>query len=77
MQKEDIKDENGLENATPADSLPSSFKKFRRLPEIEAFYRYIYENDLRKEGKQILEKIIIKRRLMKMAQKLQKKTKKA
>lgn len=56
------------------EALPSSFKKFRRIPEVEAFYRFIYENDLRKEGKTIIDKILLKRRLVKAALKVQKKT---
>ena len=27
--------------------LPSSLKKFRQSPEIEGFYRFLYENELR------------------------------
>lgn len=58
---------------TDADALPSSFKKFRRVPEVEAFYRFIYENDLRKEGKVIIDKILMKRKMVKLAAKVQKK----
>lgn len=56
------------------EALPSSFKKFRRIPEVEAFYRFIYENDLRKEGKQIIDMILLKRKLIKAAMKVQKKS---
>gem|GEM_PF-4732270 len=38
-------------------SLPSSMKKFRQSPEIEGFYRFIYENDLRTEAFEIIDKI--------------------
>ncbi|AHI06910.1 hypothetical protein BDW_12050 [Bdellovibrio bacteriovorus W] len=41
-----------------SDSLPTSLKKFRQSPEIEGFYRFIYENDLQKETFEILDKII-------------------
>ena len=51
------------------DALPSSFKKFRRIPEVESFYRFIFENDLRKEGKVIIDKILLKRKLIRMAAK--------
>lgn len=61
-------------NADSGDALPSSFKKFRRIPEVESFYRFIYENDLRKEGKTIIDKILLKRKLIKMAAKAQKKS---
>ncbi|MCM2281906.1 MAG: hypothetical protein NDI61_08685 [Bdellovibrionaceae bacterium] len=45
-----------------SDSLPTSVKKFRQSPEIEGFYRFIFENDLRVEGYEILYKIIQRRR---------------
>ncbi len=45
-----------------SDSLPSSIKKFRQSPEIEGFYRFIYENDLQREACEILEKIIWRRK---------------
>ena len=45
-----------------SDSLPTSTKKFRQSPEIEGFYRFIFENDLRAEGFDILEKIIQRRK---------------
>ena len=32
-------------------------KNFRELPDIENFYRFIYENDLRRETKLLLEAI--------------------
>ncbi|MBK7845330.1 MAG: hypothetical protein IPJ71_16885 [Bdellovibrionales bacterium] len=39
----------------------SSLKKFRRSPEIEGFYRFIYENDLRIETGDVLDRIIVRR----------------
>lgn len=45
-----------------SDSLPTSVKKFRQSPEIEGFYRFIFENDLRAEGMEILERIIARRK---------------
>lgn len=41
-----------------SDSLPTSLKKFRQSPEIEGFYRFIFENDLQKETYEILDRII-------------------
>ncbi len=46
-----------------SDSLPTSTKKFRQSPEIEGFYRFIFENDLRAEGFEILERIIQRRKI--------------
>jgi hypothetical protein len=45
------------------DSLPTSSKKFRQSPEIEGFYRFVFENDLRAEGFEILERIIQRRKI--------------
>ena len=45
-----------------SDSFPSSLKKFRQSPEIEGFYRFIYENDLRAEAVEILDRIIVRRK---------------
>jgi hypothetical protein len=56
-----------------SDALPTSMKKFRQSPEIEGFYRFIYENDLQKEAYEILDRIINERRDLKQAQKLQQK----
>ncbi len=48
-----------------SDSLPTSLKKFRQSPEIEGFYRFIFENDLQKEAYEILDRIIIQRKAKK------------
>ena len=45
-----------------SDSLPTSMKKFRQSPEIEGFYRFVYENDLQAEAFQILEQITERRK---------------
>lgn len=45
-----------------SDSLPTSIKKFRQSPEIEGFYRFVYENDLQREAFDILEKIVQRRK---------------
>ena len=39
------------------DAIPASLKKFRQSPEIEGFYRFIYENDLRTEAFEIVDNI--------------------
>lgn len=48
-----------------SDSLPTSIKKFRQSPEIEGFYRFVYENDLQHEAFDILEKIVQRRKAAK------------
>ncbi len=44
-------------NFVQTEQLPTSPQKFRQSPELEGFYRFIYENDLRKEASEIIEKI--------------------
>ena len=44
-----------------APAIPASVKKFRQSPEIEGFYRFIYENDLRTETFEIIDNISQKR----------------
>ena len=51
-----------------SDSLPTSLKKLRQSPEIEGFYRFIYENDLRTEAFDILDRIINGRKAKKFAE---------
>ncbi len=45
-----------------SENLPASLKKFRQSPEIEGFYRFIFENDLRVEGHDVLLRIIKRRK---------------
>ena len=55
-----------------ADALPTTAKKFRQSPEIEGFYRFIYENDLQVESFQILTKIIAERKQERLGKKAKK-----
>lgn len=48
-----------------SEGIPTSIKKFRQSPEIEGFYRFIFENDLQKEAYDILDRIINSRKLKK------------
>lgn len=48
-----------------SDSIPTSLKKFRQSPEIEGFYRFVFENDLQKESYEILDQILIARKAKK------------
>lgn len=54
-----------------SESIPTSVKKFRQSPEIEGFYRFIYENDLQKEAYEILERIVNARKAKKKSEKLE------
>lgn len=56
-----------------SDSLPASLKKFRQSPEIEGFYRFVFENDLQGEALIVLDQIIARRKSEKAA--LKKKSK--
>lgn len=60
------KDGSAIDFVT-TDSIPTSMKKFRQSPEIEGFYRFIYENDLQKEAFEILERIVNNRKSAKKA----------
>lgn len=50
-----------------SDNIPTSLKKFRQSPEIEGFYRFVFENDLQKESYEILDQIIIARKAKKQS----------
>lgn len=69
MAKKKAKSGSGSEPGEVA--IPASLKKFRQSPEIEGFYRFIYENDLRTEAFEIVDKISQNR----AASKTKKKTK--
>ncbi len=46
-----------------AESLPTNIKKLRQSPEIEGFYRFVFENDLRQEAYDIVDRLLIERKL--------------
>ena len=46
-----------------AESLPTNIKKLRQSPEIEGFYRFVFENDLRVEAYDIIDKLLLERKL--------------
>ena len=48
-----------------SDNIPTSLKKFRQSPEIDGFYRFVYENDLQKEAYEIMDRIIQARKMKK------------
>ncbi|MEQ1722786.1 MAG: hypothetical protein ABL930_06390 [Pseudobdellovibrio sp.] len=62
------KDGNSID-FVQSESLPTSVKKFRQSPEIEGFYRFIFENDLQKEAYEILERIVNIRKAKKKSDK--------
>lgn len=62
------KDGNSID-FVQSESIPTSVKKFRQSPEIEGFYRFIFENDLQKETYEILERIVMVRKAKKLKEK--------
>ena len=51
-----------LAAANTAGEMSASFKNFRHHPDMENFYRFIYENDLRHEAAQIIDVIMAEKR---------------
>lgn len=51
------KSKTAANNDPEAAAIPASLKKFRQSPEIEGFYRFIFENDLRTEAFNIIDDI--------------------
>lgn len=45
-------------------------KKFRSSVEVESFYRFVHENDLRKESLEVIERLISGRKAAKVAAKV-------
>ena len=59
-----------LAAANGSTEMSASFKNFRHHPDMENFYRFIYENDLRHEALAIIDEIQVEkanRRQLKMA----------
>ncbi len=59
-----------LAAANGSTEMSASFKNFRHHPDMENFYRFIYENDLRHEALAIIDEIMaekLKRKLVKNA----------
>lgn len=46
-----------------AENLPTNVKKLRQSPEIEGFYRFVFENDLRQEAHQVIEVLLAERKI--------------
>jgi pyruvate/2-oxoglutarate dehydrogenase complex dihydrolipoamide acyltransferase (E2) component len=50
-----------LAAASSSGEMSASFKNFRHHPDMENFYRFIYENDLRHEALGIIDKIMVEK----------------
>ena len=64
------KDGNSID-FVQSESIPTSVKKFRQSPEIEGFYKFIFENDLQKEAFAILERVVNARKSKKKSDKVE------
>lgn len=51
----------GLQGPVPTET-SVSFKNFRHHPDMENFYRFIYENDLRYEALAIIDEVLTEKR---------------
>ncbi len=57
------------------EAIPTTAKKFRKSPEIEGFYRFVYENDLQREAYVQMVKISSQRKIDKANRKKAKRAK--
>ena len=51
--------------ASGGNEMSASFKNFRHHPDMENFYRFIYENDLRHEALAIIDEIMLEKQTRK------------
>lgn len=58
-----------LAAVTGSTEMSASFKNFRHHPDMENFYRFIYENDLRLEALAIIDEMMVERMNRKMVTK--------
>lgn len=59
--------EAALAAAGTSGEISASFKNFRHHPDMENFYRFIYENDLRHEALAIIDDIMVEKKNRKAA----------
>jgi hypothetical protein len=55
-----------LAAASGSTEMSASFKNFRHHPDMENFYRFIYENDLRHEALAIIDEIMVDKQQRKL-----------
>ena len=65
-QQQDIEFANEAGKAAVTGGVP---KNFRQQADMEAFYRFVHENDLRTEALEILDKVRSQKALAKQAKK--------
>ena len=64
-----LKDKNAIHFKVEDIPLPQSVKKFRQTFELKSFYKFIHENDLRKEAFQIINNLFKSRKSLKQRSK--------
>jgi hypothetical protein len=52
-----------------ADTIPASPKKFRQSQELKEFYRFLFDNDLRREALSVVDQVLLARRMKKAQEK--------
>lgn len=75
MEKVKVSNDGTIDFKT-GESIPTTPKRFRQSPEIEAFYRFVYENDLREEALKVLNVIRLEREEQRLLEKEKKKEEK-
>lgn len=71
MEKVKISKDGASIDFMQSDKVPVSPKKFRQGPELEGFYRFIFENDLRKEALNVIDRLFLARKAMKLKKPLE------
>ena len=71
MEKVKISKDGSAIDFVQSDKVPVSPKKFRQGPELEGFYRFIMDNDLRREALQVIDRIYLARKAIKMKKPLE------
>lgn len=71
MEKVKISKDGSSIDFAQSDKLPVSPKKFRQGAELEGFYRFIFENDLRKEALNVIDRIFLARKVSKLKKPLE------
>ena len=49
-----------MERSYAKDDSKSGVKAYRHIPELENFYRYVFENNLREEARYVIETVLTK-----------------
>ncbi len=71
MEKVKISKDGSAIDFVQSDKVPVSPKKFRQGPELEGFYRFILDNDLRREALHVIDRIYLARKAVKMRKPLE------